>query len=250
MIIFDEKKYAEKLIKKGFTTKNRNVYELHILAKYYFSEGNDEFKVKELLIKFCEKYIEHFNMDEWYKIINNTVYSAKKNKLVTNKEVHITEKELQCIGQLEKLNEQKVAFTLLVLYKFYNYKKFEVSIEDLYRLCKLTINSKTKLEILQSLTAKELVDITMGGKRWAKFAEKKGIPVITIRNFDDFIYEYLRYIGEDGYSGCEVCDKAIKLTNNKKKYCKECGFDKEKVRKREVWHKMKNNIITSEIEKR
>lgn len=235
MIIFDEKKYAEKLIKKGFVTKNKNVYELHILAKYYFSEGNDDIKVKELLINFCEKYIEHFNMDEWYKIINNTVNSAKKNKLIKNKEIYITEKELLCIKGLEKTNEQKVAFTLLVLYKFYDYKKFEVSIEDLYRLCKLNINSKTKLGILQSLTAKELVDITMGGKRWAKFADKKDIPVITIRNFDDFIYEYLRYIGDEKYSSCEECNRAIKLTSNRKKYCSDCWKEKEK----ELWRENK-----------
>ena len=238
MIVFDEKKYAEEMIKKGFKTKHKNVYELYILSKYYYSKDKDINLVKESIVKFCEKYIEYFNIDEWYKIINNTVKLAEKNNLITGKEVSVTKKELEIICELEKLNEQKVAFVMLVLYKFYDYKKFEVMIEDLYRLCKLNINSQTKLKILQTLTSKELIDITMGGKRSVKFADKIGDSEIVIKDFDDFIYEYERHIGEDKIGICECCGKAIKVTSNRKKYCKECWkevrneYQKELMRKR------------------
>lgn len=235
MIIFDEKKYAETLIEKGFQTKHKNVYELHVLAKYYFYIGVNIDKVKENLINFCEKHIEFFNMDEWYKIINKTVQSAQKGHFVTGKVVSITNKELEAIQKLEKLNEQKVAFVMLVLYKFHDCRKFEISIEELYRLAKLNLNSKTKLAILHSLTKQDYIDISMGGKRWVKFANEKGLPEITIINFDDFIYEYLRYIGEKGYGKCVECEKAIKLTNNRKKYCKDCWKDKQ----RELWRENK-----------
>lgn len=235
MIIFDEKKYAESMIKKGFQTKHKNVYELSLLAKYYFSLGLDEVKVKEKIIAFCKKFVEQFNSDEWYKIINKTVSIAKKGKLITGRTVEISESELNKIKQLNSLNEQKVAFTMLVLYKFYDCKKFEVSIEDLYRLCKLNLNSQTKLKILQSLTSQGYIDITMGGKRWAKFSEKGNLnnSVIEIKDFDNFIYEYLRYIGETGYIGCEVCNKAIKTTSSTKKYCTTCKrkSDLEKYKK-------------------
>jgi hypothetical protein len=228
VIIFDEKKYAEKMIKGGFQTKHKNVYELNILSKFYFSQGKGIDEVKELVVKFCEKYVDYFNIDEWYKVINKTIEIAEKSKFITRKVVKITEKELNQIHQLEKLNEQKIAFVMLVLYKFYDYKKFEISVEDLFRLCKLTLKSQTKLKLLQSLTSKDLIDITMGGKRFVKFADKKGESVITINNFEDFIYEYLRYIGEGKFGDCESCGQIIKLTNNKKKFCAVCSKEHKK----------------------
>lgn len=231
------------MLKKGFQTKHKNVYELYILSKYFRTICEDDQEVKDKLIKFSEKYIEHFNIDEWYKIINKAVSASKKGKLITDKIVNITLNELNVIQELESLNEQKVAFTLLVLYKFYDYKKFEVSIEDLYRLCKLNINSKTKLKVLQSLTSKELIDITMGGKRWVNFTDKKSDPAITIKDFDDYIYEYLRYIGEDGLSECEVCNKAIKVRGRNHKMCKGCSDTNRQMQNKEkslkYYHKNK-----------
>lgn len=240
MIIFDEKKYAEDMLKKGFLTKHKNVYELHVLAKYYYSLGKADEQVKEEIIKFCNKHIEFFNQDEWYKIINNTLHAAQNGKFITGKQIEITQNELNTIQQLEKLNEQKVAFVMLVLYKFYDFRKFEVSIEDLYRLCKLNLNSKTKLSILQSLTRQELIDITMGSKRWVKFAEKIGNAEITITDFDDFIFEYFRYIGTDGYVGCEKCDKAIKHYKTRK-YCSKCAKERQMERDREYQRKKYNS---------
>ncbi|WP_299831272.1 hypothetical protein [uncultured Metabacillus sp.] len=238
MIIFDEKKYAETMIKKGFQTKNKIVYELNILAKYYFYKDLNDDEVKSKIIKFCEKYIEHFNLDEWFQIINRTVFAAKRGKFITGKVVNITQKELDVIDTLEDIREKKVVFVLLVLYKFYDYKKFEVVIEDLYRLSKLNINSKTKLKILQSLTSKELIDITMGGKRWVKYSDKKGKPVITIKDFDDFVYEYELYVGTENFKKCEVCEKAIKgnskSSTNAKKYCRKCAEENTKKNKR-MW---------------
>jgi predicted DNA-binding transcriptional regulator len=234
VIIFDEKKYAEKMLRQGYLTRHKNVYELYILSKYYFHQGLTKEDVKCKIVEFCKAHDKHFTLDEWYKIINKTVNFASKNKLITGKEVTITQKELDTIKKLDNLNEQKVAFVMLVLYKFYDYKKFEVKIEDLYRLCKLNLNSKTKLEILHSLTSKGLIDIAMGGKRWVKFADKKGTPVIVIKNFDDFIYEYLRHIGEKiGVCSKENCGKLFKITGKNHKMCRECWKEHRKEQNRE-----------------
>lgn len=212
------------MLKGGYLTKHKNVYELHILAKYYFQLGYSHEDVKGHLISFCTQHNEYFNKDEWYKIINTTVKSATKAKFITGKQVYITHSELEYLKQLDKLNEQKVAFVLLVLYKFYNYKKFDVSIEDIFRLSKLNLNSKTKLEILQSLTSKELVDITMGGKRWVKFADKSTSPALVIDNFEDFIFTYLKFIGEKiGECTNSNCNRLFKHTGKNHKMCSECN---------------------------
>lgn len=223
MIIFDEKQHAEKMLKKGFLTKHKNVFELYILAKYYYSIELTPEQVKENIVSYCEKYIEHFNIDEWYKIINKVIKSTSNTKLKTNIKVEIKKSEMDTIDNIKKENERKVAFSLLVLYKYYGHKKFEVSIEDLYRLSKLNLSSQSKLKILQSLTSSGLIDINMGGKRWVTFAEKSGEAVLAISDFEDFIYEYFNYFGDSNFLSCHSCLKAIKVTNNKKKYCKRCA---------------------------
>lgn len=227
MIIFDEKRYAETMLKKGFATKNKNVYELNILAKYLFFNGLNEDVVKQRLIKFCEKHLEHFSIDEWFKVINTTISYAKNSKLKTDKEVYITEKELCTIKNLDTLSEQKLAFVMLALYKFYNYNKYTISLEDLFTLSELTtINSKTRLQLLHKLTSKGLVDINMRGRRWVKFAEKKGSEVIIIKDFDDFIWEYLYYIGDDNFKKCMECKKSIRFKGKNNKYCSKCSYNK------------------------
>ncbi|MGK4040929.1 hypothetical protein AB0Y20_01410 [Heyndrickxia oleronia] len=237
MIIFDEKQFAEKMLKSGFQTKHKQVYELNILSKYYFHQGKSDEEVKEFIVKFCEKHIDYFSMSEWYKIINKTIEITKSSKIITGKEVHITQKELDIIKQLEKLNEQKLAFVMLVLYKFYDYKKFEISIEDLFRLCKLNLNSQTKLKLLQSLTSKELIDITMGGKRFVKFADKKGKSVIEIKDFDDFIYEFSLYMDHEGFAVCKICNKAIKIRGKNHKRCRNCQTEYKRNYQREIMRK-------------
>ena len=234
MIIFDEKRHAEEILKKGFKTKNKTVFETFILAKYYFHIGIDESKVKQKIIKFYEKFQEDFNLDEYYKVINRTINYARNSKLKTDKEVQITQTELEVIQSLDNLREQKLAFVMLVLYKFHNFNKYTISLENLFTLSDLTtINSKTRLQLLHKLTSKGFIDINTRGQRWVKFAEKKSNQIVLIRNFDNFIWEYLNYIGEGKFKRCEECNVLIKKsTNHKNLYCHNCS----KIKQRE-WDK-------------
>ena len=246
MIIFDEKKYAEAMLKRGFSTKNKNVYELNILAKYYFYIGKSKQEVKELIITFCEKYIDYFNMDEWYGIINRTISSASRGKLTTGKSVEITKAELETIQQLSNIKEQKLAFTMLVLYKFYDCRKFKVTLKDLFELSDLTtINTDTKLKLLHSLTSQELIDIDMRGRRWVKFNDENSNVKIVISNFENFIYEYLKFTGET-ISNCKLCNKAFKTpgkiqASNPKKYCEECAIEQKRRSKRRWKNRSRKN---------
>jgi hypothetical protein len=223
LIIFDEKKHAETMLREGFTTKNRIVTEMKILSKYFFSKGFDDTDVKDKLVAFCEKHQDYFNNAEWYKIINKTLGIAKKSKLVTGREVKITQAELDTITSLPSLNEQRLAFVLLVLYKFYNKRKFQISLVDLFSLCKISVNSKTKMKLPHSLTSKGLIDINLYGKRWVNFVNDDSEVVIHIRKFDDLIYYYLNYIGEGKYKYCCICDGIFYLSNNRQTKCRQCA---------------------------
>ena len=241
MIIFDEKIYAEEVLRKGFKTKNKNVYELNIVCKYLLSLGWDEGKVKKRIIKLCEKYIDGFSIEEWYKVINTTLSSAKRGTLKTGKEVHITQSELDVIQSIDGIREQKVAFTLLVLYKFYNYNKFTVQLIDLFTLSELTtIDTKTRLKILHKLTQSKLIDIDMRGRRWVKFVDKDNEPVIVIKNFDNFIWEYLHFIGEGKFKRCMECHSVIKITTGNNLYCKRCSKEVNRIKTLTKYHQKMN----------
>lgn len=221
------------MLKKGFKTKNKTVYETFILAKYLFYIGLEENKIKEKIINFYIKFQKDFTLAEYYKVINRTINYAKNSKLKTGVEVYITKSELDVIQELEDLREQKLAFVMLVLYKFNNCNKFTVSLEDLFTMSELTtIDSKTRLKLLHSLTSKGYIDINTRGKRWVKFSDKKRNDYLIIRNFDNFIFEYLILIKSNEYKRCVICNKAIKSLNNNMKYCKLCSYKKRLERQR------------------
>ena len=60
--VYDELKYAESLIKNGFS-KYMSRFDLSILAKYYKYLGNSQPAIKKQLILFCEKNERNFNTD-------------------------------------------------------------------------------------------------------------------------------------------------------------------------------------------
>lgn len=63
-----------------------------------------------------------------------------------------------------------------------------------------------------------------------------GEPVITIKELDNFIWEYLNYIGEGKYKRCEECNvNLVKITKNSNKYCSFCRVKKELEKKRRWW---------------
>ncbi|RKJ71130.1 hypothetical protein D7X33_22635 [Butyricicoccus sp. 1XD8-22] len=244
MIIFDEKEYAQSIEKKGFKTKNKRVYELNILIKYWIYLGLDESKVKEKAIKFCEKYIEDFNYDEWYKVINRTINSAYRRDLITGRVVNITENELNTIQQLENIHLQKLAFVMLVLYKFHNCNKFKVTLDDLFSLSEINHNSEYRLKFLHKLTKLKLIDIDDQGKRIVKFTDDDSEVKITIKKFDDFILHFYYFLGDKKIKWCEECSEVlIRITTaNNNKYCKKCKRNKQLLHQRESMQKSRNNM--------
>lgn len=234
MIIFDEKKYAEKMISQGFLTKKYIVKELTALAKYYYKEKNVElYAIKKKLDEFGERYVSYYVPSDWRSSINEAVSRVRREDYLADKKITITNRELNRIKSLPSLNEQKVMFALLVLDKFYNRKAFEVFDSDLYKISKVNVNSAKKREIISSLIQHNCIDVIMGQKykNKIKYKNDKSKVEITITNFDDFIYEYLNYIGDGRYGHCGVCGKIIKYYNTRK-FCKECAHNKEKQRKR------------------
>lgn len=237
MIIFDEKIYAEAMLKKGFLTQNKNVYELIILSKYLLHLGKNTEQIKQDIINFCEKYMSYYNKDSWGKTIESVIDKSKKYPLIHDKEILITQNELSKINSINNINKEKIVFVLLVIYKFYGYKKFRINREEMFRLAQVKVNYNAKIKILKELTKNNFINIDDNGRRSISFAEKEDIYIIIINNFNDFILEYLKWKGES-IKYCKVCGKPIKLVipNSKAKYCNDCAKDIQFNQKKE-WDK-------------
>lgn len=225
MVVFDEIEFGEDVYKNGIKSKKYILTELLNVAKYL---NYNNIEIKNNLIKFCEKHIDNFNIEEWEDILIDTIEKAIKYPPLTGKIINITQSELDVIARLEDIEAQKVLFILLVINKFKNYT-IDVSRVELFKLAKVKANTKKQESILYLLNSNgftEIYNVTRNKKnknyRKVTFVDDTSDIVITINNFDNIILYYLRYLGEN-IINCGVCGVLISPTNNKNKYCSECA---------------------------
>jgi hypothetical protein len=258
---YNEEKYAEVLLEKGFQTKYFN-YELRILAKYYKYKGHKAKKRKELLYEFCEKFIPNFNKVKYFTKINSALRHGSKrdNQLLIINEIPITDEEVEYINGLEiDCMYKKVLFTLLVQNKIkkeictltygkaseFNYfggknQKYQ----EIQQISK--ISSKYKINsIINYLDEKQLIEIRTRGKVNLLFIDKIPISdnvVMNITTFDNIGYYLDWYNGDKKISSCIDCGKLIYAINNKIKYCKTCSKKHKKQQDRIADKKYKSKI--------
>ena len=254
MKILNETKYAKNILEKGFD-QNKFSYDLKILAKYLYKEEKDELKLKEKLISVCKEKNKNFNEVKYWKLIKYACEIAKKYELFDVEPVGINEFELDTIENLHNLKIQKIAFVLLVLaklnkqYYILNSKNKESfdngeyyvnsKISEIFNLAKIYLKKKEKDMIFNYLIEKEYIQMTKKCNYKINFVyptSKKN--VIMIDDFDNFILEYERLLG-DNIGNCEKCNKPIRITSNKTKYCNKCAVEAHKETKLNNWHKNK-----------
>jgi len=232
------------MLKNGFIQgKNKYFSDLLVLAKYLFYLGKDHEQVEKEILLFCNKHIAYFNSEMYYKAIDKMLKMAKESGIRHNTEICITQAELDKIQTVTNLNQQKILFVMLVTYKVKNCKSFKISRRELFKLSSVSGKYEATLNMLQQLTQLKLIGINTNGYRWVTFANDESEPVITITNFDDFILEYMKYLGEP-IGNCQVCGKLIELTGNKKLYCGECWGDLRREQVRQNVNNYRNrNVI-------
>lgn len=259
--------YANEILNNGFTSKFI-ASELKILSKHYFSQGNDESKVKELLKTFCEKYMKNFNLAIHFKIINSAVKFGlnKKNKLIQIDNVKITDKELARIDTMDISHEhKKVVFTLMTLTKlsksFLKIQSGELKSNEFYfgghknyreltKVAKIAFNKSKKSnvknihDLIHVLDEKGIVQITGNGNIKLLFMydiDNSDNAVITVDDYTNIGYFYDFYYGENRVKECDNCGTLIKANSSTNKFCKQCFVDREKDRQRKKWHKYKDS---------
>jgi len=113
MIIFNEKKYAEELLEKGFIDYI-SWSDLLILAKYFRSLGQNNSQIKKSIVVFYEEF-SHYNEKIVGEKVDNAIKKSKKYCLRISTSVEITKKEVESIRSIKNYKLEKICFIMLVL---------------------------------------------------------------------------------------------------------------------------------------
>ena len=113
---YNEKIYAEEIIKRGFIT-NRKIKELQILSKYLKYKGMSIKEIEEYIINFCNKNISEFDYSIHFRMVNKVINYCKKptNNLLIINSICVYQEEIEYVNNLDLSDiHKKVLFGLII----------------------------------------------------------------------------------------------------------------------------------------
>lgn len=241
MIVLNEEKEAQKILNNnsGFI----KLGDLVLLAKYF---NKHDYPIKDSLKKYINDRTDQYNQVVYDDYIEKAMEQTETFKLRDNNKVHITQNELDTILSIEDFKVQRVAFTMLMVSRYYRVNPsriiqddipddinlfFKNSISDLFKLSKVTYSVSENMRITRELKVLGLVDWYAGGSAEILFEDKVGKPIKYFTPNESMVY-YLYQFHNCRVVECERCGTWIKLSKkaNNTKYCQDCSIqiDREK----------------------
>ena len=234
-IVLNEHEWAKEMIEsrslgaKPFETLSR-------VAKYYIDKDYSKKEVRVMLDTFLLQCEPTASLPKWADTLDYAVARALKYDAIKIDGIEITKSEMERIDALEGKQIRRLAFTLLCLAKYWDIVNPQgdhwVNSKDSEIMRMANINTSIKR---QSLMYHNLNDVGM--VRFSKKVDNTNVRVcfiapgetaMTITDFRNLGYQYLRYHGEP-YFECQNCGVTTKLNDpikgGKQKYCKECAVE-------------------------
>lgn len=226
MIIFDEVKYAENIIRNG-CSKKYILVDFKILAKYFLQYKNySEEKTMEKMLSILKEKQSIIPINFLPLKIQASIKYAKNETLRRSNVVSITSIELNKVNELpEYLRE--LAFIYLFLMKWNKEDDgFFIDKSDIKKLLKQTNLTNTKINIydgeLERLGFVNFVDYRRKEKIRVACVENNSFPVINVEDFENAILYYRKFCGKRVIE-CEDCQSLVEVKGNRQKYCKDCA---------------------------
>lgn len=244
MLVFDEKKYAEDIIKnKKYNTIKNQGRERCILVRYLTYIGYDESEIRNQLSKIPMSGGEYLTSKNKELIYSKIINKANEYEFINGISINIYQCELDIIMSLEDTYARHLLFIYLVYYKwgvqvnhlrFYSKKNDIMMViennSDLWKLAGLSkLRVSDRYRICNMLYRKELYKIDnfkTCNYIYIPFAitgQTSKEPTITISNYSNILGEIMIYENPDEYKRCVICGEVIKKSRSPKKYCLNCG---------------------------
>ncbi|MEY8339474.1 hypothetical protein AALB16_15895 [Lachnospiraceae bacterium 62-35] len=221
---------------------------LSIYARYLFYEkkSDKEDIIKELHAFMISSY-PNYRPADWAVKLETCTKQADKYPLCKCKGIWVTERELQTIDDLNDKVLERLAFTLLCLAKFGNFRNPDNHNWVTYRNSEIysmaCINATAFEQDMKFHKLKELGLIEYAKKVnnlniQVLYTDSDSSETLFISDFRKLGYEWRLYKGEV-YIRCTDCKILVKNTNGKRKYCKSCGENHNKQKSLQRYHRGK-----------
>lgn len=233
-IVLNEHEWAKEHIesrtlgKKPFETLCR-------VARYYLDKGYNKKDTRKAIEKFLLQCDPVASLPKWDDTLELALNKAIKYEAIQIDGVEVTDVEMAKIDSLGSRQARRLAFTLLCLAKYWNLVNPNcdnwVNNKDSEIMRMANINTSIKRQSMMYYTLNE-----MGLLQFSRRVDntnvrvcfiEDGEPVMTIADFRNLGYQYLKYHGEP-YFECANCGLVVKQNTSagrKLKYCKDCAAE-------------------------
>lgn len=244
---FNEQSAIENMMKVKFVDINNITNTIYSLAKYNYHVLNlDDDANYNRILKYIMENCSNIYEAGIYKDINGCIKNAKKYAFVSIDEVCITESEIRKIRSLQDIREEKAAFVLLAIAKYFNalndtaYDSAFITNIDICKMARITIPTQDRDVFMQFAYDKDVLyrhtwsDSTI---KKLTFVSHKDNDKVLLRlheeDFKDLAYVYLSYLKPHEYRRCVGCGCLMKKNKKDIRLCEKCSA-KEPVEKDKV----------------
>ncbi len=232
MIILDEKAYVENILQNPKIDPSKMYLFLSIYARYLHHENHmKKTEIIETLHTFLGRNYPRYNPADWAPHLEKYADRSDKFPLCKCPGIWVTQKEAASVEGIHDKVLERLAFTLLCLAKFQNYRNpdnhnwLHYSNGEIYSMACINTTSfekDLKLGRLRELGliayAKKINNLSIQ----VLYADGDSENALFVSDFRKLGYEWRLYKGEK-YIRCADCGILTKRKNNNQKYCKDCS---------------------------
>ncbi|OPH47564.1 hypothetical protein BC351_10245 [Paenibacillus ferrarius] len=248
-ILLSEKKLLHQILVEDYWGPNKHDL-IRVLVKHFYGEGLKRKSVKEEVENVIIQKMDTYNPLVWDAILNKYLKRLEKadHRLYSVDEIIITQDELASIRAIEHEEYEKVAFALLVHAKIQNsinpdnHNWMNSKTTDIIRDSKLNLKAQEKKLIFHVLMKRGLIESSKSMTNTnfkVLFIHNESEKGVVIKDFRNYVYEYIRAKGGTNIMECQQCELLIIKNKNIQKYCTDCARvikrEKNRLWKQEKW---------------
>ena len=232
-VILNEHDWAEKAIEEP-DLRNRPMDTLRMVARYYLDNGYGKKGARDQLDRFLLTWDCNASLVLWENELDTALKLALKRPAIQIDEIVVTKPEMEKIATIRGGQARRLAFTLLCLSKYWNIRRqnnnnwVSTPHSDIMKMANVSASLKRQAELFRQLEDAGMLcfpDRIDSASMQVLYAAD-GEPELTLRDFRNIGYQYLKYLGEPFFE-CEECGIVTKIKNpssgRPQKYCSNCA---------------------------